>query len=352
MVRPYADASDGAQERPKVTPAIVAEASVWVARLHGPDRSPEMERGLREWQAMSPAHREAFEKCTDAWLDAGKLNFSTAYNTVVSQKSRRAWGGRRAGSGWLAGGAIAGLVAISIYAGHRWQEPGAFDTDIGEQRVVTLDDGSRMRLNTDTQVRVSFDDHQRTVTVRRGEALFEVSKDALRPFVVRASGSEVVAVGTAFAVRYGSGDAGAAKELAVTLIEGQVNVRPAADVAAGAIAPPQVVAMKAGERLRLGGQGGTAAVVPKVDRPNVEEVTAWKRSEAVFDNTALAEAVAEMNRYNRTPIVLVDDLARSNLRVSGLYPTGDSVGFANAVAQLYGLRLRNEPGRLALEKAE
>lgn len=355
MERPEAGAGDGAQRRPKPpSPAVRAEAAVWVTKLHSEDRSPEMEREFRRWQAQSAEHREAFEKTTDAWVAAGNIKFADAYKAFAAQNARHPGGGVFGGvSRWAAGGVVAVLVAVGIFAGQYWWERGLYDTAVGEQRVVTLDDGSRMRLNTDTHVRVSFDESQRTVTVKSGEAIFEVSKDPTRPFVVRASGSEVVAVGTAFAVRYGTTTAGNSNEVLVTLIEGQVNVRPAAESASDAIAPAKLIAMKAGDRLRLSREAGNkVASAPQVDRPNVEAVTAWKQSEVVFEAATLPEAVAEMNRYSRTSIVLVDELARTNLRVSGLYHTGDNVGFANAVAHLHGLRLKNEAGRLTLEKAE
>jgi len=254
---------------------------------------------------------------------------------------------------WGAGAATAGVLAVALVVGQQWWKQGAFATDVGEQRAVMLDDGSRMLLNTDTRVRVSFDDRQRTVNVRSGEAIFEVAKDPQRPFVVRVSGSEVVAVGTAFAVRYGAPSASRPSELTVTLIEGQVSVRPAPDVGADAVAPEKAISMKAGERLRLDHVAGSAGTAPPaLDRPNVEQVTAWKRSEAVFDGTALQDAVAEMNRYSRTPIVLVDGLGDSTLRVSGLFRTGDNIGFARAVAHLHGLKLNAEAGRLELGKAQ
>ncbi|HEV6967944.1 FecR family protein [Roseateles sp.] len=337
--------------KPKVTREIAAEAAVWVTRLHGPDRSPQMEREFRAWQAQSAVHREAFERCTDVWIDVGKIKLATAYETVSPSSWRKR--PRHGARWWAAGVATAGVLAGMLLLGRQWWEQGNFTTDIGEQRAVMLDDGSRMLMNTDTQLRMAFDDRQRTIEVRRGEAFFEVAKDPHRPFVVRVSGSEVVAVGTAFAVRYGAAQASSPSELTVTLVEGQVNVRPATDAGADAVAPAQAISMKAGERLRLDRSAGSAATEPpKVDRPNVDQVTAWKRSEAVFDATALRDAVDEMNRYSRTPIVLVDGLSRSALRVSGLYRTGDNLGFARAVAHLHGLRLKTEGGRLELGKAQ
>jgi transmembrane sensor len=353
MARPSAGTPQGADAKSKVPREILAEAAVWVTRLHGPDRSLEMERDFRAWQALSPSHREAFEKCTDAWIDVGKIRVATAYETVASQNASRWGGGRQGIRWWAAGAASTGAIAVLLVVGQFWWQHGAFSTDIGEQRTVMLDDGSRMLLNTDTQGRVNFNNKQRTVSVRGGEALFEVAKDVNRPFVVRVSGSEVVAVGTAFSVRYAPPAAAASNELIVTLIEGQVDVRRARGDGVDGVAPSATVAMQAGERLRLAqGADSTKPKPPKVDRPNVDQVTAWKRNEAVFDATALRDAVSEMNRYSRTKIVLVDGLNESDLRVSGLYRTGDNAGFAHAVAHLHGLKVKEDAGRLELGKAQ
>lgn len=344
----------GAQVVPKVTPEVAAEAAVWLARLHGPSRTRQMEREFLAWQAGSPAHREAFERCTDVWEDVPRIGLATAYEGGASARaaSPRSRGGRfEAARRWITASAVAGAMAACAVVVLHWRGENAYSTRVGEQRLVVLEDGSRMLLNTDTRLRVDFGAAQRSVEVRNGEAFFEVAKDARRPFVVRVAGTEVVAVGTAFAVRYAP-VAHAVDELSVTLVEGQVKVRPAGRQAGEALAPQRPVSMKAGERLLLDRQSrdANAPVLARLDRPDVERVMAWKRSETVFDDTSLADAVDEMNRYNRTPIVLLEGLGSSGMRVSGLYRTDDSVGFANAVAALHGLSLREHGGRLELTK--
>jgi len=347
-----APAGAGAQRGAGVTPEIAAEAAVWVARLHGPSRSSRMEREFRAWQASSPAHREAFERCTDVWQDVPGIGLATAYEALAAERAASApVPGARGPGGWrwIAASALASVAALCAVLVLHGRSDNDYGTQVGEQRLVLLDDGSRMLMNTDTRLRVDFAAAQRTVEVSRGEAFFEVAKDAHRPFVVRIAGSEVVAVGTAFSVRYAPG-VQAADELAVTLVEGQLKVRPAGHPAADALAPERSVLMKAGDRLVLDRlpRAAASAVAVHVDRPDVERALAWKRSEAVFDDTSLPDAVAEMNRYNRTPIVLLDGLGSAGLRVSGLYRTGDSAGFANAVAALHGLKVRDTGGRLEL----
>ena len=336
-----------------VTPEIAAEAAVWIARLHGPDRSPRMERECLDWQALSAAHRAAFERCTDTWQDVARVTLVNAYATAGSQRSEpvaAGWISRAGRSRWAPALVAVALVSVGAVFVQLWRDAGVYATRVGEQQLVVLDDGSRMSLNTHSRVRVGMDATQRTVRVEEGEALFEVAKDPHRPFVVRAGGSEVVALGTVFSVRLTTTSTHADDALAVTLIEGEVTVRSAPGSGTDGLAPSAPLLMQPGERIRLakapGGSGDPATV--QVDRPRIEGVVAWKRSEAVFDDVSLAEAIAEVNRYDRTQIVLVGDASLANLRISGMFRTGDTAGFARNVAALHGLVVREQPGRLEL----
>lgn len=337
---------------PKVTREIAAEAAVWVTRLHGPGRTRRMELECLAWQQRSAAHREAFERCTETWESVPRLTLANAFSASQAGEVRLSTVGlwRRQAARW-APGIAALLIVLSGGLGYQqWRDRGLYVTGVGEQRLVVLDDGSRLTLNTGTALRVDLDAARRSVTVERGEALFEVAKDPGRPFVVRAGDSEVEALGTVFTVRYAAMPERTPDRLAVTLIEGKVMVRPV-QRADGAM-PARVVTMQAGDRVRVGG----AVVVPgapaeiRVDRPDVEQVTAWRRRQVVFDDDLLPQAVAEMNRYSRTPIVLLDGSGLDGLRVSGLYGTGDAEGFANAVANLHGLQVRRRDGRLELTR--
>jgi transmembrane sensor len=345
------DSRDG--PGPAVTSEIAAEAAVWIARLHGPDRSSVMERECLAWQARSAAHRLAFERCTDVWEAVPGVRLVDAYASAAPRRSASGAAGavdRMAGltrRRWAFASMLAVLIAGAGLSIHLWNDGGVFfATKVGEQQLVVLDDGTRMSLNTDTQVRVKMDAARRSVKVLAGEALFEVAKDARRPFVVRVADSEVEALGTVFSVRLVGGDPQVSNALAVTLIEGQVTVRPASVDGPQGIAPARPVLMQPGERIRLVKSNGSAS--QQVDRPHIEQMVAWKRSEAVFDDVSLLDAVTEMNRYNRTPIVLLGDASLAQLRVSGLYRTGDSAGFARAVAALHGLHMREHGGRLEL----
>lgn len=341
----------GADAMPRVTREIAAEAALWVARLHGPDRDSAMEREFQSWQARSPAHREAFGRCTDVWMEVPRVKVADAYAAVSAKRQDEERPVSRGSTWrWESAGALAVVLTASVLLFQHWNGQDSYTTAIGEQRSVVLDDGTRMLLNTDTHLHVSMRADRRIVDVDDGEALFEVAKDASRPFVVRVAGSEVVALGTAFAVRYVASPK-RTNELAVTLIEGKVTVQPAKDRGDERLAPAKLLTLQPGERLQIdhGKNGSHGPAVPSVDRPNVEQVIAWKRSEAVFQDEPLAEAVSEMNRYSRTPVVLSGNLPAAGLRVSGVFRTGDNAKFARAIAALHGFAVRENGGRLELE---
>lgn len=355
--KPRGDAAE-----PDVSREITAEAAVWISRLHGPSRSRHMERECLAWQARSPAHRLAFERCTDLWMDVARVDRAAVARAAALAAERGSVQGdtaRTGPHGWLkarplalASAVTAVLTLAAVMVTQPWRDIEFYDTDIGEQRLVVLQDGTRMSLNTATRVRVELDRSRRRVRVEGGEALFEVAKDPRRPFVVQAANTEVTATGTAFAVRLAPPGASTPSALDVLLVEGQVVVRGVGSQAA-AMGISQPVVMAPGERIRLSKElrhaGTLLATSPAAlhrDRPRMDQALAWKRGEVVFENTSIPEAVAEINRYSTTPIVAHASL--SALRISGSFKTGDNGGIARAIAVLHGLTLRELPHQLEL----
>jgi transmembrane sensor len=275
-----------------------AEASAWLARLHGP-RGAEAEVPLQDWLRGDPAHQDAFERAQRRFMPMAMA------------------------------ASILALVAVGTTTLYLNRAP-VFDTGAGEQRTATLDDGSRIALNTDSHVTVAFDRGKRQVTLDRGEALFEVAHDTARPFIVIAGEERIKALGTSFVVRRD------AERVRVTLLRGKVEVTRAGE-------RPQLLAVLApGERVSAAPQAA-----PILDRPALDAVTAWRRGELLFRDTPLSEAVAEVNRYGQDRVV-VNDARLGALPISGVFSTDDSAEFAAAVAQLHGLRVRREGKALLL----
>jgi transmembrane sensor len=335
---------------PKVTPQVAAEAATWVARLHGPGRTRDMELQCLAWQARSAAHRHAFERCTEVWMEVPSAARLAGYTPPPRTAPDDVRKGAKPRPKVLAMAAL-GVLLLAAAVGIRrlWPEGSEYRTAVGEARTVVLSDGTRMFLNTDTRLSVAFDRERRNVHIASGEVAFDVAKDASRPFVVAAGGSEVGALGTSFSVRLAPTGGDASGLLSVTLLEGQVSFRPAAGGDRRALAPDKAVVMHPGERVQLDrAPGGTAVTRQLLDRPRLDQITAWKRNEVVFDRTTLRDAVAEMNRYSRTPITLPDEPALADRLISGAYRTGDNLGFARAVAAVHGLAVREREDHLEL----
>jgi transmembrane sensor len=215
---------------PKVTPKVAAEAATWVARLHGPERSRDMELQCLKWQARSAAHRHAFERCTEVWMEVPNAARAARYVPVSSRAPNEARMTANHGAKMFAIATLGVVVlALTAFSARTWWPEGTdYRTALGEAQTVMLSDGTRMFLNTDTRVHVDFHRQQRRVLIASGEVAFDVAKDAARPFIVRAAASEVVALGTSFSVRLTPSNRATGELLSVTLLEGQVSLRPAA----------------------------------------------------------------------------------------------------------------------------
>jgi transmembrane sensor len=340
-----------------------AEAAVWVVKLHGPDRSPRLEAAFRDWLTTDAEHRRQFERVTSVWEDARGIPVGGLSRLARWNRSPRkpAWA---IAATLLLSLAAATFWGYSVWVGH------VYRTAVGEQRVVRLGDGSHVSLNSDTRLEVKFSRERRHLVLSRGEAYFEVAHNALWPFIVSAGGHNVTAVGTSFQVRYDSG------LTAVTVVEGKVAVSELATAASirgasqdlpsergegtrdgrqqssvqssgplrhpgsadddGRAASAPVVMLTPGQRLLLSGVS-----LAKLDSPHMDAVTAWRRGEVVLEKTPLAEAIAEMNRYEDDKLV-IESPRIAALRISGIYRVGESVGFAQTVAKLYHLQITVE----------
>lgn len=341
------------QEAHRVKPPsreAVAEAAAWITRLHSSRRTPDVEAAFRSWLAADEEHRRAFEGMTEIW--------DTMPAVSVGEMPRvAAWDQPAHPRPWARAAVVAMACAVLTVAGYFFWSSPDYTTAIGEQRIVNLEDGTRVSMNSGTRMAVAYSDTERRIVLKEGEAFFEVAHNKQVPFIVIAGDHRVIAVGTAFSVRKER------NRTAVTLVEGEVIVTPISvtvpqptlrsmsdqpDTAeranSNAPEPPSTFSLSPGQRLIL-----AAAHPPQLDTPRVEVVTAWRRGEVILDETLLADAVAEMNRYDKTPIV-IDDPRIAQLPVSGIYRTGDSTGFADTVSRMYDLRIVQDDGRIHLRQ--
>jgi transmembrane sensor len=310
------------------TDVVMADAAAWIARLQRADRTQATEAAFHEW-LKDPAHARAFARVGDLWeIIPGAAQLSAARAPPVREPLLREPQVRRL----LVAASVAASLAVGIAMYLAWLP--AYRTAIGQQQVVTLADDTRVALNTDSHLTVNYSARERRVQLDRGEALFEVTKNKDRAFIVQVGDTEVRAVGTKFDVRRRDG------QVIVVLLEGRVEITNRSQ----SLPKPVVVAtLTPGERLTFGADEGVAAV----DHPNVDATLAWRRGEVMLDDTPLSEAVAEMNRYARVPVALGDP-ALESLRVSGVFESQSVFEFAESVAALHHLQIERQGNALIL----
>ena len=280
------------------------EALHWVVRIHSGPVLESLQAECDAWRMQSPAHERAYRAAESLWQDVGHAHLRvpiSAERTFQRVPGRTSW-------------AVAACLLLII--GASFTEPlrewinevtADYQSGVGQQRMVSLQDGSTIQLNTDTAINVAFSNSRRGIHLLKGEAAFTIATDPHRPFTVQSGSIQTRALGTVFSVRH-------QKDMTtVTVIEHSVQVNVAS------AASPLVV--HEGEQLSYSLQQG-ASTVRRVD---LERETAWQRGKLIFESKPLTEVVAELNRYRHGRIVILNPALRP-VHVTGLFDMADPDG--------------------------
>ncbi|MFZ0498369.1 MAG: FecR domain-containing protein [Steroidobacteraceae bacterium] len=337
--------------RLKTQTQIDNEAAVWTWRVDsGGLGSPEQGQ-LEAWLREDVRHRRTFEELNRTWKALDRLAERALDDGKVIELARPAPPSLLAplrssavSSKWYWSAAavlILGLGAAILTA----RGPGlqVMTTAVGQQRHVTLADGSRLTLNTNTLLAVKLTSQRRDVYLRRGEAHFDVVHDASRPFYVHAGDTVIRDVGTRFEVRLESD-----RDIDVLVDQGKVEVR---GLAAGAGPAARgsgadggnadwVRALSAGEQLLI---TGPHLAVTSVSPRQIADDLAWREGAVVFEGEPLSQALAEVGRYTQVRVMAGPQVAA--LPISGRFRTDDVAGFFRALQAALPVRVSQpKPG--------
>jgi transmembrane sensor len=302
--------------------SVRAEAAVWLARLHSDARSRHTEQSFKRWLAADPANAAAFERLTTTWELAGSVRLAPEPRRPLDLW-RLFRAGLRASAATLAVCVVITLGALYLLRSDSASPQQVAETGIGERRSLRLADGSYLTLNTDSRVSVRYREDMRLVTLEKGQAHFDVAEMPGRPFVVQAGGKRIVALGTAFDVRWTD------SQLSIVLLKGRVAVTSTSPLPADEAR--EAILLVPGERLHF-----EEATRPVKSRTPVDREAAWMSGRAIFDSTPLPTAVAEINRYAVRPIRLADG-SLAELRISGTFAVDDPAAFARALGDIFSL---------------
>lgn len=268
------------------------DALDWQVLLHSGTATAADRARYQRWRGLSAEHLAAAEDAEALWGDIGQTE--AAAQLPAAPRRRRHWGS-----------AIAASLVLALVGYGGWLQAPAlladYHTSTGERRTVTLEDGSRVTLNSASAFSVNYSNERRTVSLREGEALFEPAADP-RPFVVDSGGEAVQGSGAVFSVRrQGS-------TTAVVVTQGEARV---------------------GQRLVQAS-------------PDAQAQTAWQRGKLIFNGRPLREVIAELERYQHGRI-LISDSRLGAMEVSGVFDLNDPHGLLRTLEQRYALKVTYLP---------
>ena len=344
------------------TNQIDAAASAWLIRRDSESWSVADQACLEEWLNASTLNRVAFLRLELSWQDAGRLKalgagvagdkppapghwnltpfFEPQESVAVSDTERHRFGEVRSGRRPFRFIAAATLViALGLGAYLAFAPNGdVYATPVGGLASVPMADGSQVTLNTDSQIRIALSDHERRVELGHGEAFFEVSKDATRPFIVRAGNQRVIAVGTKFSVRR----EGNTVQIVVT--EGKVRVEDRAPSHGYRADGSADVFLTPGSIARADDSG---VLVQRKTLPEAEQQLSWRSGVLMFRDQSLGEAVAEFNRYNVRKLVIREPKVAA-FRIEGNFRATNVEAFVRLLESGFPVRVETQADQIVL----
>jgi len=328
----------------------LGEASDWLAKL---DRGmePEEKDALKIWLAISPENIAVFLDVAQMWDKMDELSrLSDIFpQAIVSKRKSVPWYGAIAASMTLA-------ITFGLYQGRLHFSPvdngekstvvaiqTNYQTGIGESNTINLPDNSKIILNTNSFVQVRYSQNARVIELQRGEIHIDVAHDKSRPLSVIAGGKVIQAVGTAFNVEVRS------KLVELIVTEGKVLVAKASTALLPSKLPstfnimptrlPQnSMAISKGEKVDLDVTGGFQEKVTKVNPLDIAASLSWRNGNLIFRGESLSAAMVEISRYTDIEFELADDKKLREVKVAGMFKTGDVIGLLEALSSNFNIR--------------
>lgn len=300
---------------------IEDQAARWVARRDRDEWDEAQEAELEAWLAKSTAHRVAFLRLDAAWGAAARLSVLNGPMSAASLRSpRRLWLplGRMA----AAVVAMAAVIGGATYFLEGQRASASFTTQIGQRETIPLADGTKVELNTDSELRADVTPTKRTVWLDRGEAYFEVAHDKRHPFTVLVGDRRITVLGTKFSVRR-DGDG-----VEVVVAEGRVRVETLDHPA-----PPTIVTR---DDIAIAKSGET--LVAMKSPQDVSAALGWRHGLLIFGQATLSDVAEEFNRYNEKKIVVTDATA-AHLRLGGTFEATNLDAFVRLLEHGFGLKV-------------
>lgn len=316
------------------------QASEWIAKL---DRglTPEEQQTFSDWMKSSQANQQTLLQMAQVW---DKMDVLERLSDLFPQTKTKRSAVRRYKLAIAASFIVASVLTIAVWKSglftqQQWVaqqtlSENSYATKIGEQATFYLQDKTKVVLNTNSLVKVTYTDKQRIFELQRGEMHVTVAHNKQRPLSVYAADKIIQAVGTAFNVEINNNRA----ELIVT--DGKVlvaeqspqtsNPKKLTDV----FLPVDSLAVSKGQKISLGTE---VEQVIQLKPADIDADLSWQQGNLVFRGESLEQVMREVSRYTSYDFVLEGD-AIKQLQVAGLFKTDDVNALLDALSRNFNIR--------------
>jgi transmembrane sensor len=346
---------------------ISKRAAWFVTRLYSGEMTAAEEAELNIWLTAGPDHRAEYDMMLALWDNAeglkGDIDILAAghADSAAPRLPHFIWNLRSIAAVCAVVFSIS-LLLIGTLGPPTENRHETFETAVGEQRAIVLEDGSNLMLNTGSRVLIDFTPSKRRVILDYGEAFFDVAKDPDRPMIVAVGGRDVTVLGTQFNVLL------AGKEVKVAVVEGTVAVSPRDtrfpmngsdntqenDVGTENSLPSGFSLEESVGKDGVVLQAGSIAVfrgeqqqVTVNSSDIVERIQSWRGGVIRFDGEPLYRVVGEINRYSRSK-VLIEDSSIMNLTISGVFKPGQVDMILMSLEDIHPIEVVRHPDRYVL----
>lgn len=311
--------------------SVRKEAADWLTSMHGEGWNRALQDQFDLWINQSSQHAEIFQDMQHIWTSIPSAVASVEFKTANIPKPSAFstfWQPLKIFSlQWkMAALAFCCVISVGIFIGQfqnsdkrQWQ---SYETAIGENKSITLKDGSHLVLGAASSIRWQLGDHQRLLTLLTGQVFFDIAKDSDRPFIIQAGLSSIEVVGTQFDIRK------IQNKTEVSVLEGHVKVYQMSYQNGASDEPTDAqskVSLFAGDKLKI----RYGVMEGNLEKISLNEISAWQNGRFVYRNADLADVISDAKRYYQGDINL-HGKGLESLKVTTTFTLEqiDSMGYA------------------------
>ncbi|KAA8735664.1 DUF4880 domain-containing protein [Acinetobacter qingfengensis] len=303
-----------------IDPEILEQAADWLVLLHSGTMTESQQTQFQQWQAAHHDHQKAIDRMNH--FNKGFQQLPKQFQPKKLLKSRQRFHLHLSQKLLLVFSPfIAFWCAYQYLPWQLWQADASSNT--GEIKTISLQDGSKLTLASDSHVNIQFNEHVRKIELLQGEIYIHTAKQVAthyRPFIVTTDNGSIQALGTRFSVRQNHSD----QDTTVNIYQHAVAIQPIQSNV-----PKKTITQGQSIQFNQHHYGHTQKLQ--------QAQPYWMQHLLVVDNKRLDQVLTEIYRY-QTGTYFMDSQIK-NIRVSGVFSLKNPKQSIETLAKTYHLQL-------------